>query len=151
MNSRLPWASLAILGCAPCLAASACVGATEPLAVVKWEADLIGTDGLADPPSGSVAMVIGEFETQVGISVRDVPAHATLAWDVKAGTCATPGDRVGAASVFVPIQVSDSGTGAAEATIARRVATDGPYAGFLYEDAAGPVGVLACADLERQD
>jgi hypothetical protein len=70
---------------------------------------------------------------------------------VKAGTCVTPGDRVGPASVFDPIQVSETGTGAAEATIARRIATDGPYAGFLYEDAAGSVGVLACADLERQN
>jgi hypothetical protein len=142
------WAG--ILGAAACLAASACIGATEPLDVVTWEAGLIGADGAADPPSGSVAMVIGENQPRAGIGVRDAPARATLAWDVRAGTCAAPGDRVGPATAWPAIQVSDSGTGAAEATVNRRIDTDGPYAGFLYEGELGSGGVLACADLERQ-
>jgi len=132
------------------LIASACISSTGPLEVVTWEAALVGADGSANPLSGSVAMVIGESRTQVGISVTDAPPRASLAWDVRDGTCATPGDRVGPANVYVAITTSDTGTGASETIVLRRVGTAGPYAAFVYDGSAGSGAVLACADLERR-
>lgn len=132
------------------LIASACISSTGPLEVVTWEAALVGADGIADPLAGSVAMVIGESQTQIGISVTDAPHAASLAWDVRDGTCAMPGGRVGPASVYAAIAVSDTGNGASETVVFRRIGTAGPYAAFVYDGTPDSGAVLACADLERR-
>jgi hypothetical protein len=132
------------------LLAAACISATEPIEVVTWEAELVAAEGGADPISGSGAMVSGERQTQVGISVRFAPASTSLGWALVEGSCTGPGSRVGPASAYPSIQADDDGDGAAETRIGRRIDTAGPYAAAVYENPDGSGAVLACANLERR-
>jgi len=132
------------------LAFAACVGQTEPVDVVKWQGFLIASVDTGDPFTGLAAMVIEEQQTRMGISVDDAPAGITIGWAVLEGSCDAPGERVGPATAYPPVDVSESGTGAAETVLFRRISTTGPYATLVYENRDGSGRVLACADLEEQ-
>lgn len=138
-----------VVACGSCVAA-ACISASEPVEVVKWQAALVAS-GATLPFTGSVAMVIGQLQTDMGVSVQDAPPEATLGWAIVEGTCGSPGARVGPSSAYPAIAVSGGGSGSSDTVLHRRIATSGPYAGIVYEGEDGTGAALACADLERRE
>jgi hypothetical protein len=131
--------------------AAGCYGSTEPPEIVTLEATLEPADGVVDPVTGSVAMVIGTSQTQIGIGIEGGTIGERLGWAVRNGTCSGSGERVGPVTAFPPIEVGTTGAGESETVLFRRIAISGPYAAevFANEDATGDV--MACADLVRSD
>jgi hypothetical protein len=130
-------------------ATTSCISATDHVEVLTWNGTLIAADGIVDGMAGSIAMVIGEGQTQVGVSVRLAPAGERFGWVLRESGCAVPGSRVGPANVFPSIAVNDQGEGAAETVLFRRIAAAGPYAVTIHENEDGTGAVLACGDLEQ--
>jgi hypothetical protein len=150
MSRRSSRAILALSG-AVSLAAGSCIGATEPVEVLTWEGILVGSDGVVDPLSGTVAMVIEENHTQIGVTVQVAPAGTTLGWLLRDGTCVGSGLRIGPATAFPPITVNGDGDGNADTVLFRRVATAGPYAAVISANGDGTGTELACGDLELRE
>ncbi len=132
------------------LAASmvACLGPTEPVEILQWQAPLAAAPDAATPITGSIAMVARELETRIGVGIRDAEPGARLGWHVRSGRCSGSGDAVAPTSVFPVIVVLDDGQGRAEAVVRRRLSGNA-YAGEVFADPDGSRIVLACADLDR--
>lgn len=111
------------------------------------EAELQPSDGVADPVTGSVAMVIQARQTQIGIGVRGGESGTQLAWSVRNGSCSATGQRIGPASAFPLIDIEEGGEGEAETVIFRRIPEDEPYAAEVFGGPDGTGTVQACADL----
>lgn len=129
---------------------ASCISATDPVEILTWDGTLVASDGIVDGLSGTVAMVIGEGQTQIGVAVHLAPAGETLGWALHEGVCVAPGSRVGPANVFPGISVDNDGDGQAETVLFRRIATAGPYAVVIHENEDGTGIVLACGDLEQK-
>ena len=133
--------------CALSVSAAACESPTvaEP---ILWEGELVA-EPVADDVQGSIAMVAGTYDTQIGIGVTSGPADNTLQWVIRSGSCATSGTPVAPASTFPTLTVSAEGTASAETVIRRRLSGSTQYAAevFFTTDAASVRA--ACADLER--
>jgi hypothetical protein len=128
-----------------------CSGISEPPEIVTLEADLQPADGVTDPFAGTVAMVIEERQTQIGIGVRGALEGTRFGWAVRNGSCSGTGDGIGPASAFPSIEVNEDGDGAAETTLFRRIAIEDVYAAEVFAEPAGTGVVLACADLVPGD
>jgi hypothetical protein len=125
----------------------ACSGISEPLEIFTAESALQPADGAVDPVTGTVAMVIRERQTQIGIGVRGGSDGTQFGWSVRNGSCSGSGDRVGPASAFPAIVIGEDGDGDAETVIFRRLPVDGVYAAEVFDGAAATGTVRACADL----
>lgn len=149
MNRRRTWARRTPAVILASLVA--CVSTTGPAEIVTLQAELVATDAGVDPVTGSIALVIGEGRTQMGIGIEGGAADARLGWAIRTGACAATGTRLGPASTYPAIAVGASGHGQAETVLQRRIATDVAYAGELFASADGTGAVLACADLDPRN
>jgi hypothetical protein len=128
-----------------------CSGISEPPEIVTLEADLLPTEGVIDPIAGTVAMVIEERQTQIGIGLRGGLEGSRFGWTVRNGSCSGTGDGIGPMSAFPSIEVDKDGDGVAETTLFRRIAVEGVYAAEVFAEPDGTRTVLACADLVPGD
>jgi hypothetical protein len=125
----------------------ACSNIAEPPGTFTAEAALQPADGVADPVTGNVAMVIGARQTQIGVSVRGGADGTRLGWAVRNGSCSGTGQRVGPASAFPAIEIEEDGEGEAQTVIFRRIDVDDRYAAEVFDQPDGTGTVQACADL----
>lgn len=114
----------------------------EPIAPVEWLAELAGDiDGIAAASSAGSAF-------DAAIEIEGADADAVFTWAVAAGTCATPGARVGAADDYPDLEVGEDGTAAAEAEVNAGLDDEDDYiVRVLDESGEGPV-TIACGALE---
>jgi hypothetical protein len=129
------------------LIVGACSGITDPPEIVTVESTLEVADGASESITGSVAMVIGERQTQIGIGVEGGTEDAVLGWVVRNGSCSTTGERLGPASAFPSIEIDTNGAGDAQTVLFRRISPAGPYAAEVSANPDGTGSIHACADL----
>lgn len=129
----------------------ACSGISEPPETLTVESELQSADGVVDPIAGTVAMVIGERQTQIGIGVRGGVDGTILGWAVRNGSCRESGDRVGPVTAFPDIEIQEDGDGDAETVIFRRLPADEIYAAEVFGGPGATGTVQACADLDPRD
>lgn len=123
---------------------SACSGITDPPEIVQLQGELDPADDVAEPITGSVAMVIAERQTQIGIGVDGAVEGRRFGWRVRNGSCPGSGDRIGPASGFPPIEIDEDGTGQAETILFRRIDASATYAAEVLTETDGTGSVLAC-------
>lgn len=128
-------------------AAAGCSSIEEPAEIFTAEGALQPADGVVDPITGTVAMVIQARNTQIGIGLRAGQEGEEFGWSVRNGSCNGTGERIGPASAFPPIVIDEDGEGQAETVIVRRIDVDERYAAEVFDQPDGTGPVQACADL----
>lgn len=130
------------------LAAAGCLDVTELEETFRWTGVLVPTDDAPGTLEGSVGLVIGPGQTQVGIGITGGEPGTTLGWRIRNGMCSGDGEPIVPAP-FPAVVITEEGAGALEARIAHRIddAEEGPFAGEVFANADGTGNLLACADL----
>ena len=129
--------------CAAAAATGACDDdGTSPPDPVLWEAELASNvlAGLVDVSAQS-----NGFTAAIGI--EDAAVDAVFTWHIAEGTCAVPGDRIGAATIYPELEVAADGTAEAEATVAFGLEDDGDYIAEVFADDEGEAVQVACGAL----
>lgn len=128
----------------------ACVGPTEQVESLIWEGSLQPVGDVSVLVTGSVAMVSGQFNTQIGIGVEGGDPGSVLQWNVRRGDCGEEGEPLVNLSVFPAIDVGNTGEGSSNVVLSGRVSNSQSFAArvSLSAAAASPV---ACGVLTRQD
>lgn len=142
-SRRLAALSISLL--ASTIAVAACDDdPIEPIDAVEWEAELAGTGEYADV-EGVAAMAFTATSFDAGIEIAGATEDDVFAWEVAEGTCAEPGDRLGAAAAYPDLEVAANGTASADADVNAVVDEDGDYIVRVIEDSGEEPVVVACA------
>jgi hypothetical protein len=127
-----------------------CIGPTEAVESLIWEGTLQPVAGAAVPVTGSVAIVSGQFNTQIGIGVEGVDPGTVLQWNVRRGDCDEEGEPLVNLSVFPPIEVGNTGEVSSGVVWGVRISTPQNFAARVSL-ADAEASTVACALLARRD
>lgn len=125
---------------------AACIDSTfQP--PVAFQADL--TPVGAETITGSVAAVSQGRASEAGITVRLGQAGRIVGWEIRLGTCASGGERLGGRGAYPDLTGDSSGGANVERTpINESMDADGRYHAVVVNAADRSV-VLACANLVK--
>ncbi|HST59065.1 MAG TPA: hypothetical protein VLK84_10260 [Longimicrobium sp.] len=129
------------------LASAGACADTAFQAPVAFQADLVPVGN--EMVGGSVAAVSQGRATEAGISARLGQAGRVVGWEIRLGTCANPGERLGGRGAYPDLTGDSSGAANVERTFINELMNaDTRYNGVLL-NATDRTTVLACANLER--
>ena len=119
---------------------------TGPSDPVLWEADLTGAvlDGVADVSAQSNGFT-------ATIEIANGTEDDVFTWRIAEGTCAEPGDRIGAEAIYPDLEVAADGTAEAEATVAFALEEDGDYIAAVLDESGAQPAYVACGALSIVD
>jgi hypothetical protein len=148
MRSIVP-VFLAVVG-----VAAACDSTTGPAPQpVEWRSDLSGVEGYAEL-SGEFVVHAAATSFDVELEADGLPA-GEYGWEVAAGSCADPGNRLGTAASYATLTADEVGAVTGSATVAATLTALGEYHGAIFRlvtQGEEEVRVaVACGDLERQE
>jgi len=123
---------------------------TTPPDPVEWEAELEGA-GEFEEVTGVAAVLSTQSKFEATIEIQGAPADATFAWTVAAGSCAQPGNAVGAANAYPDLEVGEDGTAEAEAEVTAALNASGNYIVHVIDDSGDEPVTVACGALAKQD
>lgn len=114
---------------------------------VAFQADLVPVGN--ETATGSVAAVSQGRATEAGITARLGQAGRVVGWEIRLGTCANPGERLGGRGAYPDLTADATGSADIERTFINELMNaDTRYNGVLL-NAADRTVVLACANLVR--
>lgn len=116
---------------------------------ITWEAQLVSTVANPDLTGQVAAAAQGGGGTDVGIGISGAVPGAVHLWGVWSGTCALPGDLMGASADYPTLAVSDSGKASAETHLVTRLSADSSYHAELRESASNATRI-ACGNLQQR-
>ncbi len=122
----------------------------DPGPATTWAADLDGT-GTYDALTGSITVIANSAAFAATIDIADAPADAVFEWGVFEGTCATPGDRVGAATVYADLEADANGDASEEVEGAGGMSPDDDYIARVTDETGQTPIVVACSVLVEED
>jgi hypothetical protein len=129
-----------------CVIGAACVdlNSGEPT-VTLWETQL---EAEPDFPgvAGQAAAVSSANGTEAGAAIRGAEPDATHPWSVRLGSCAGPGDQIGADDDYPELEVSEAGRAEANARFGLTLSLEDAYHVEVRLSASDRSRV-ACGDL----
>lgn len=140
MNMRVGAILLALAGAAGCTDTNF----QEPVA---FQADLVPSAG--ENVTGSVAAVSQGRATEAGITVRLGQAGRVVGWEIREGSCTTPGERVGGRGAYPDMTGDNTGAANVERTFINELMHPENRYHAVVVDAADRTIILACANLTR--
>lgn len=101
--------------------------------------------------AGNVGAVSRSGQTSASIQLEGGDSGVVYAWRILSGSCASPGEDVVGKAVYPEMTTGLSGTGEAEATLARELDYQGTYAAWVFRisPADGSEAVAACGEMDR--
>lgn len=120
---------------------------TTPVVPVEWESQLAGV-GTFDEVEGLAAVSSTSTSFDAAIEITGAAEDAVFTWSVAGGTCAAPGNRVGAADRYPDLEVAADGTASAEAEVTAALAEDGDYIVRVLDETGQQPATVACGALE---
>lgn len=147
---RLAALSVALLASTIALAGCDDDSPTDPVVPVEWEAQLAGVGEFADV-EGLAAVSATATSFDAAIEIANAEEDAAFTWRVAEGTCAAPGDRVGAADRYPDLEVEADGTASAEADVTAALDEDGEYIVSVLDEAGQAPVTVACGALEIEE
>jgi hypothetical protein len=129
------------------LGLAGCIGDVTLPEEILWEATLAAT-GAQPTASGRAAAISRARSTETGIHVEGFGPGA-YSWQIRAGTCADPGEIVGPADRYPDLTVSIEGEASADRVVVPvRMQPDRRYHVIVH---VGPdSGVLACGNFAER-
>lgn len=132
-------------------AIAACDSTTEPGVRDDWTAAFEGI-GEYEELTADVEVEARETTFTVSISVAGGSEGDEFEWHVAEGACATPGERLGAATAYAAIEVDAEGEGSATAQVVASLHGDGTYHVRLFtQDGDEDPETVACGQLTRDN
>lgn len=122
----------------------------DPDPAITWEAELAGT-GAYEDVTGAAAAVSNSTAFAAEIAIENAAVDAVFTWAVMEGTCAAPGDRVGAADAYPNLEVDDDGAATAEADDTVAMDEEGDYVVIVTDESGEAPVTVACAALAIAD
>jgi hypothetical protein len=119
---------------------------TEP-DTFTFEGELAGA-GEFDEVSGLAEVIATTSSFVAGVEIADGPEDAVFAWTLMEGTCADPGDAVGAAASYPELEVDAEGEAAAQANIAASLDEEEDYIVVVMDESGDEPVTVACGALE---
>lgn len=136
--------TLALFAAGPLLSGCSEVALGGPVA---YQATLAPV-GAANIVASVAAVAQPGQPTEAGITVQYAPAPATLGWEIRAGTCASPGVRVGGRGAYPDLTVGADGSGSIQRTfINAAMPPELPFHAVVV-DAETRSTVIACGGLQ---
>jgi len=123
---------------------------TDPVVPVEWEAQLAGA-GVYEDIEGLAAVSSTATSFDAAIEIANAEEGAEFTWRVAEGTCAAPGDRVGAADRYPDLEVGADGTAGAEADVTGALDEDGDYIVRVLDETGQAPVTVACGALEIEE
>jgi len=127
-----------------------CIGPTDPVEPLIWEGSLQPVGDASVFITGSVAIVSGQFNTQIGIGVEGVDPGTVLQWNVRRGNCSAEGEPLANLALFPPFEVDATGEGSSGVVLGGRIPATENFAAWVSPDGA-EVSPVACALLTLRD
>ena len=119
----------------------------DPVDAIEWEAELSGVGEYAEVEGiGALSATTNSFDAAVEIA--NATEDAVFIWEVAEGTCAQPGDRLGAATDYPDLEVAANGTASAEADVNAAVDEEEDYVLRVIDDSGNAPVVAACGAFE---
>jgi hypothetical protein len=144
---RLATLSVSLLASTIVLAACDDDSPTDPVVPVEWEAQLAGV-GDYDEVDGLAAVSSTATSFDAAIEIANATEDAVFTWRVAEGTCAEPGDRVGAANRYPDLEVGEDGTADADADVTAALDEAGEYIVSVLDESGDEPVTAACGALE---
>jgi hypothetical protein len=119
---------------------------TNPVVPVEWEAQLAGVGEFEDV-EGLAAVSATSTSFDAAIEIANAEEDAEFTWRVAEGTCAAPGDRVGAADRYPDLTVEADGTAAADADVTATLDEDEDYIVSVLDETGEDPVTVACGAL----
>lgn len=120
---------------------------TDPVVPVEWDAQLAGV-GTYDDVEGLAAVSSTATSFDAAIEITNATEDAVFTWRVAEGTCAEPGDRIGAAERYPDLEVGEDGTAEADADVTAALDEDGEYIVSVLDESGDDPVTVACGALE---
>lgn len=132
-------------------AIAACDSSTSPGVRDDWSAELEGI-GAHDELAATVEVEARETSFTATIDVEGGDEGEEFEWHIARGACATPGDRVGAATAYATIELNAQGEGTKTAQVAQRLYADSTYHVRLFtQEGEEDPETVACGALTRDN
>ncbi|HEX2167126.1 MAG TPA: hypothetical protein VHG09_07790 [Longimicrobiales bacterium] len=144
---RLAGLSVAVLASTLALAACDDDSPTDPVTPVEWEAQLAGVGEFEDV-EGLAAVSSTATSFDAAIEIAGAEEDAVFTWRVAEGTCAQPGDRIGAADRYPDLEVEADGTASAEADVTAALDEEEDYIVSVLDETGEAAVTVACGALE---
>lgn len=147
-SCRQPFGFGGVAGLAALILVGACSSSTAP-SVTAWSGNLAPR-----PPSrvsGTVGAVSQSGRTSASLELEGGESGAVYAWRILEGSCSSQGDALVGKAVYPQVSTGLSGTGTAQAGLAREMDYQKTYAAwvFLISPTDGSETVAACGELDR--
>lgn len=126
----------------PVIGVAACDDDPVTVDPVVWLADLDGAEvtGIA-----SVASTNTTFEAS--IEIQGAAEDAVFTWEIAGGTCAQPGDRIGAADNYPDLEADAGGGAEAEANVNSGLDEEEDYIAIVRDETGQDPVTVACGAL----
>lgn len=147
---RLAALSVSLLASTIALAACDDDSPTDPVVPVEWEAQLAGVGEFEDV-EGLAAVSATSTSFDAAIEIANAEEDAEFTWRVAEGTCAAPGDRLGAADRYPDLTVEADGTASAEADVTASLDEDEDYIVTVLDESGEDPVTVACGALEIEE
>jgi hypothetical protein len=136
----------------PLLLVGACAAAIEadtvPPPVMRWEANLTGTQQFPEVTAeANVIRTVGV--TTVELRLAGGQPGATHPWHIHHGTCAQSGGIVGEPGSYPPLRVEQVGTAVGTAVIDFELQPGQPFHINVHRSANEMGTIVACGDLQE--
>ena len=145
MQQTLRTAALLSLALATPSAAGCRVLGSVDVAVIAWEADLVGALGA---PSGSVAALSQGDEVRASIRIQDGPQQAAVYdWRIRRGSCSSPGPVIGGLAQYPSLDHEPPGSTSVDTRLREAMPDGRSYHAVLSRAADGQE--VACGQFPR--
>ncbi len=114
---------------------------------VAFQGDLVPVGN--ETATGTVAAVSQGRASEAGISARLGQAGRVVGWEIRKGTCANPGERLGGRGAYPDLTGDSSGSANVERTFINELMNPGTRYNGVLVNATDRTVVLSCANLER--
>lgn len=112
-----------------------------------WASEIKGTNGWENLRASAFAQLVNQG-TRVSLTIERALPGSNYAWDVREGTCASPGAMVGDTTEYTMVFVGSDGRDTRLIELKEPLARTKPYVVSLYSPADTRATTVACGRLK---
>ena len=112
-----------------------------------WASAIKGTNGWENLRASAFAQLVDQG-TRISLTIERALPRSNYAWDVREGTCASPGMMVGDTADYAMVFVGEDGRDTRLVELKQALARTKPYVVSLYSPADTRATTVACGTLK---
>ena len=112
-----------------------------------WASEIKGSNGWENLRASAFAQLVDQG-TRVSLTIDRGFPGSNYAWDVREGTCATPGRMVGDTTAYAQVFVGEDGRDGRIVELKEKLERTKPYVVSIYSPAVERTNTVACGRLK---